>query len=58
VGSHGPPTDSVLATVAEEMAYQAHACGVPSVTAEQAEKEKNARDRVARFMGAKPEEVA
>lgn len=58
VGSHGPPTDSVLATVAEEMARQAHAFGVPSVTAEQAEKEKNARDRVARFIGAKPEEVA
>ena len=58
VGSHGPPSDSVLATVAEEMARQAHNYGVPSVGAEQGAKEKKAREDVAKFIGAKPGEVA
>lgn len=58
VGSHGPPPDSVLATVADEMARQAHNYGLPLVGADQGEKEKSAREGVARFIGAKPEEVA
>ena len=58
VGSHGPPPDSVLATVAEEMARQAHNYGIPSVGAEQGAKEKKAREGVASFIGAKPGEVA
>ena len=57
-GSHGPPPDSVLASVAEEMALQAHNYGLPSVAAPQGAREKAARDGLARFIGAKPEEVA
>ena len=57
-GSHGPPPDSVLASVAEEMALQAHNYGLPSVTAPQGAREKAAREGLARFIGAKPEEVA
>ena len=57
-GSHGPPPDSVLASVAEEMALQAHNYGLPSVSAPQGAREKAAREGLARFIGAKPEEVA
>ena len=57
-GSHGPPPDSVLASVAEEMALQAHNYGLPSVSAPQGAREKAARDGLASFIGAKPEEVA
>ena len=57
-GSHGPPPDSVLASVAEEMALQAHNYGLPSVAAPQGAREKAAREGLARFIGAKPEEVA
>ena len=57
-GSHGPPPDSVLASVAEEMALQAHNYGMPSVSAPQGAREKAAREGLARFIGAKPEEVA
>ena len=57
-GSHGPPPDSVLASVADEMALQAHNYGLPSVSAPQGAREKAAREGLARFIGAKPEEVA
>ena len=57
-GSHGPPPNSVLASVADEMALQAHNYGVPSVSAPQGAREKAAREGLARFIGAKPEEVA
>ena len=57
-GSHGPPPDSVLASVAEEMALQAHNYGMPSVSGPQGAREKAAREGLARFIGAKPEEVA
>ena len=57
-GSHGPSPDSVLASVAEEMALQAHNYGLPSVAAPQGAREKAAREGLARFIGAKPEEVA
>ena len=57
-GSHGPPPDSVLASVADEMALQAHNYGLPPVSAPQGAREKAAREGLARFIGAKPEEVA
>ena len=57
-GGHGPPPDSVLATVAEEMALLAHNYGLPSVSTKQAARELVAREGVARFIKAKPEEVA
>ncbi len=57
-GGHGPPPDSVLKAVSDEMALQAHNYGLPSVSSEQAAREKAAREGLARFIHAKPEEVA
>lgn len=58
VGGHGPPSNSVLATVADEMARQAHNYGVPGVSEEQVAKEEKAREAVTKFIGANPGEVA
>ena len=58
VGSHGPTPDSVLDVVREEMALEAHYHSVPSVKAEQAQREAAARARVASFIGAGADEVA
>ena len=57
-GWHGPATDSVLATVAEEMKIQSHNYGTPAVSAEQEKREAIARDIIADFIHAKPDEIA
>ena len=57
-GSHGPATDTVLATVAEEAKIQSHNYGTPAVSADQGKREAGARETIAKFIHAKSNEIA